>query len=105
MIIYIALLIVLIIVMIVLVLIMIVRSKKDRALKKQRAEELEIKKAVGQFQQNVFGMDQTDHQFAPAPAVNDIRCHKCGIAIPVTTMQRPLVIHCENCETRGVIYD
>jgi hypothetical protein len=108
MLIYIGLFIVLIVVMVFLVLLTIVRGKKEREIKEKREEEREKRKAGTKFQKDMYGIDQgIESQFGAATTGGgpEVRCHKCGVAIPVTSPQRPVVIHCNECETRGVVYE
>jgi hypothetical protein len=94
--------------MVFLVLLTIVRGKKEREIKEKREEEREKRKAGTKFQKDMYGIDQgIESQFGAATTGGgpEVRCHKCGVAIPVTSPQRPVVIHCNECETRGVVYE
>lgn len=91
----------LIVIMIALILFMVVKGKKERALKEERAKEKDKKALERKHQKDMYGIDKSlDELDTP-----EIRCHKCGEAIPVYTSQRPLGIVCQRCDTRGVIYE
>jgi len=45
-----------------------------------------------------------DHELSSAPAATvyeNVECYQCGGMIPVTTMERPVVVTCSKCGTQG----
>ncbi len=99
---YIGLFAFLIIILISLFFFMVIKSKKERALKEKRAKDQEKKESAKKFQKDMYGIDTAIEDQESPP---EIRCHKCGEAIPVYSPQRPVAIVCQRCDTRSVLYD
>ena len=51
------------------------------------------------------GIDVDELDVISGPKPQKINCHKCGEKTSIGSNERPVVVTCPKCDTKGVIYE
>jgi hypothetical protein len=91
------------IVVLVLVIFLIVTRTDKRRRKRLQAKKRRMMRHRIAMMRGGIDIDELDVISGPEP--QKINCHKCGEKTIIGSNERPVVVTCPKCDTKGVIYE